>query len=256
MQLQRQQFGSSGEPLVVLHGLFGSGENWHSMCLRLGAEFRVWALDQRNHGASPHSTQMDYPTMAADVLEFMADQGLQEVHLLGHSMGAKTAMALALLHPSNVRSLVSVDMAPRAYSPRHDKILDGMLALNLDSLRDRRRMELALESQVPDLATRRFLLKNVRRSAGGFHWRIGLHEIASNYSHLSEAVEGQPYPGPALFVRGDGSDYLGERDLPLIQKLFPRAELKTVPGAGHLVHVDQPEALLETLRDFFARARL
>ena len=256
MQLSSRHYGSSGEPLIVLHGLFGSGESWHSMCLRLGAEFQVWALDQRNHGASPHSGQMNYSLMAADVQEFMAGQGLQNAHLVGHSMGAKTAMTLALHSPGNVRSLVSIDMAPRAYPPRHEQIVQGMLALNLAGLEDRRQMEVALQPRVPDLATRRFLLKNVRRSADGFRWRIGLREIADNYSRLNEAVEGPPFPGPALFVRGGLSDYLGEQDLPLIRRLFPRAELKTIPGADHLVQVDQPEVLLQTLRAFFSEASL
>lgn len=256
MQLHSQKYGSSGEPLIVLHGLFGSGENWHSMCLRLGAEFRVWALDQRNHGASPHAMQMDYPAMAEDVREFLAEQSLPNAHVLGHSMGAKTAMTLALRYPQSVRSLVSVDMAPRAYALRHNKILEGMLALDLGTLKDRRQMELDLESTVPDLATRRFLLKNVRRSGAGFHWRIGLKEIAANYSRLSEAIDGAPFPGAALFVRGDASDYLGEEDRPLIRRLFPRAEWKTIAKAGHLVHVDQTNALFETVRAFLSRARL
>ncbi len=256
MQLRSRQYGSAGEPLVVLHGLFGSGENWHSVCQHLGAEFRVWALDQRNHGASPHSMQMDYPLMAADVREFLADQGLQNAHVLGHSMGAKVAMTLALRHPASVRSLICVDMAPRAYAARHEQILEGMLALDLASLKDRRQMELALKPWVPDLATRRFLLKNVRRSADGFHWRIGLSEIASNYSRLNEAAEGPPYPGPALFIRGDQSDYLCEQDLPLIRKLFPRAELKTISGAGHLVHVDQAATIVEILRLFLTAQTL
>ncbi len=254
MQLAAQSYGSSGGPLLVLHGLFGSRESWHSICLQLSRDFRVWALDQRNHGASPHSGQMDYPTMAEDVREFILGHSLQSANVLGHSMGAKTAMALALLYPQLVRSLISVDMAPRAYEARHEKIVQGLLALQLESAPDRQHLEHTLETWVPDLATRRFLLKNARRSSRGFHWRIGLHEIARNYPRLSEAVEGRPYPGPALFVRGEQSDYLTEQDLPSIRTLFPQAELTTIAASSHLVQVDQPDLLIRRLREFLKHA--
>lgn len=252
MQLACRRYGYSGEPLIVLHGLFGSRENLHSICLRLQTEFRVYALDQRNHGESPHTVQMDYQSMAEDIREFILTEGLERAHLLGHSMGAKTAMQLALSYPTQVQSLISVDMAPRAYGPRHDKILEGLVALDLGSLQNRQQMEKELEPWVRDLATRRFLLKNARRSATGFYWGMGLKEIAQNYARLSEAVKGAPFDGPALFVRGVQSDYLSEEDLPSIRKLFRKATMRAVPAAGHLLHVENPEVFLQEVLGFLA----
>ena len=256
MQLASQTYGSSGAPIIVLHGLFGSRENWHSMCLRLAHRFRVFSLDQRNHGASPHASPMDYPTMAEDVREFIAGQALGPAHLLGHSMGAKTAMQLALIHPELVRSITSVDMAPREYTPRHQKIIDGLLSLNLEAASSRHELEQALAAFVPDLATRRFLLKNARHSPRGFHWRMGLRQIAQNYPHLRAAVAGSPFSGPALFLRGEQSDYLLESDTASIRRLFPKAEMRTVPQAGHLVHMDNPDAFLNEVLDFVQRLQL
>ncbi|HEY5912563.1 MAG TPA: alpha/beta fold hydrolase [Verrucomicrobiae bacterium] len=253
MRLAFRQYGESGQPLVILHGLFGSRENWHSICLSLQAAYRVFALDQRNHGESPHAAEMDYGSMAEDVAEFLVQQELPRAHVLGHSMGAKTAMQLALLHPQQVQSLISVDMASTAYPPRHERILEGLLALDLDSSTNRQQLEQTLERWVPDLATRRFLLKNARRTDSGFRWRIGLKEIAQNSARLNEAVAGEPYAGPVLFIRGETSDYLGQQDLPGILKLFPRAQMRTIPRAGHLVHVDNPEVFANEIIRFLSR---
>lgn len=257
MQLAYQDYGHRGEPLIILHGLFGSRENWHSISVRLSEHFRVFALDQRNHGESSRHSTMDYRNMAEDVHEFMVARHLEPAHVLGHSMGGKTAMQLALLHPEAVQSLTSVDMAPRAYSPRHRKALEGLLALDLASFQTRKQMEDALEPWVPELAVRRFLLKNVQRDPGGsFQWGIGLQEILQNYSRLSEALESdRPYSGPALFVRGAQSDYLVEDDLECIRRLFPKAQLATVPEAGHLLHVENPKIFLALLLEFLRANR-
>jgi len=198
---------------------------------------------------------MDYHSLAVDIREFISRAGLQRTHVLGHSMGAKTAMQLALSYPAQVQSLISVDMSPGANPPRHEKILEGLQALKLHSLHNRREQEEALEPWVPDLATRRFLLKNARRSPVGFFWRLGLREIAQTYSRLCEPVVGPPYQGPVLFVRGENSDYLSDRDLPAIRDLFPKAELRIVPAAGHLVHIENPEGFLEAVLSFLARSR-
>ncbi len=251
IQLAFRQYGSAGPPLIILHGLFGSRENWHSVCLKLAPEFRVFALDQRNHGESPHCPVMDYARMAEDVREFLTQHRLEAAHVLGHSMGGKTAMQLALLHPSDILSLISVDIAPRAYSPLHADILKALQALELWSFHSRQQMERALEPAVPDLATRRFLLKNVSRTAdGAFKWRLGLAEIAGDYARLSEPVTGRAFSGPALFIRGEKSDYLGEKDMPEIRRLFPNARIAVVPQAGHLVHVENQTALLDCIIEF------
>jgi esterase len=253
MQLHFQTFGQ-GEPLILLHGLLGSLENWHSASLKLARHFQVFAVDQRNHGRSPHSPEMDYPLMAEDVYEFLRSQNLAHAHVLGHSMGGKTAMQLALLHPEAVDKLVVADIAPRAYSSHHGKLLEGLLALNLARFETRQQMEAALAPSIPDLATRQFLLKNLGHAPGvGYHWKIGLREIHSNYARLSAALaDGHPFEGPTLFVRGERSDYLWAEDLPELRRLFPRTQLKVIPRAGHLVHTENAPAFLQTVIEFLA----
>lgn len=251
MHLHFQTYGR-GQPLIVLHGLLGSLDNWQPMGLKLAGHFQVFAVDQRNHGRSDHNAQMDYPAMAEDLNDFAQAQHLGRARLIGHSMGGKTAMQLALLHPERVEKLVVVDIAPRAYPPRHEEIFAGLLALDPAACQTRGQMEAALAPWVPDLPTRRFLLKNVTRApGGGFHWRIGLREIYANYARLGEALAGgQSFRGPVLFLRGERSDYLREEDMPAARRLFPRAELRTIPRAGHLVHTENPSAFLQTVLEF------
>ena len=255
MELHHEAYGQ-GAPLILLHGLLGSADNWHSVCKILAANFKVFALDQRNHGRSPHSFDMNYAILAEDVRQFIQSRGLAQTVVMGHSMGGKTAMQLALSWPAMVGKLLVVDMAPRAYQPRHRQILDAMLSLDPARFQSRKEMETALAPAIPDLFNRQFLLKNVRRDPDGtFHWRIGLQEIARNYPSLAEAITSdRTFEGPALFLRGEQSDYLRPEDFADIQKLFPRALLQTIPSAGHLVHVDQPQAFLKAVVEFLLRA--
>ncbi|HLH54156.1 MAG TPA: alpha/beta fold hydrolase, partial [Verrucomicrobiae bacterium] len=178
--------------------------------------------------------------------------GLNEPFVLGHSMGGKTAMQLALLHPASVRKLVVVDIAPRAYSPRHLKLILGMRSLDLSRFERRSDIDAALAPAVPDKSTRQFLLKNVARSdSGKFEWRMGLKEIHDNHSLLTQEIQpAPPFGSPALFLRGENSDFLLETDLELIKTLFPAARLETIPGAGHLIHVEQPDRFLEVVTAF------
>ena len=254
MRLHFQTYGR-GEPLIILHGLLGSLDNWHSVSLKLAERFQVWAVDQRNHGRSPHDAEMSYPILAEDIREFMQVQGLARACLLGHSMGGKTAMQLALLYPERVAKLIVADISPRASSPRHDRTLEGLSALDLAAFANRREMEAALAPWVPDLTTRRFLLKNVARADEGFHWRIGLREIHRNYGRLGAALAGErQFAGPALFLRGEWSDHLQESDLPLILACFPQAHLRTSPHSGHLLHTENPAAFLAAVQEFLCPA--
>jgi pimeloyl-ACP methyl ester carboxylesterase len=252
MELHFQSLGR-GEPLIVLHGLFGSLDNWQHVARRLAARFEVLSLDQRNHGPSPHAAEMGYERMADDVRQFLDRRDIRTAHLLGHSMGGKTAMQFALLHPDRARTLAVVDIAPRAYAARHAGILEGLLALEPRRFATRRQMEEALAPSIPDLAVRQFLLKSVTRDANGvFDWRMGLREIQANYDRLSEGVRAsEPFTGPALFVRGERSDYLREADLAAIQELFPRAVMRAVAGAGHWVQAENVEGLLQVLQEFW-----
>jgi len=241
-----------GRPVVLLHGLFGSSDNWHPVAVGLAESFHVFALDQRNHGRSPHSAEMDYPLMAADVDRFFATRGLASARVVGHSMGGKTAMQLALHFPRRVEKLVVVDMAPRAYAPAHDKIFAALLALELPAFESRPQIEAALAPDIPNPVLRRFLLKNLGRTpAGGFHWKINLADLAENYWRLREPVAGpMRFAGPTLFMRGGKSKYLAAEDEPLIRDWFPAAQIQTLAEAGHWVHADQPGEFLRRLVDF------
>lgn len=251
MQLHFKESGQ-GRAVILLHGLFGSSDNWHPIALRLAENFHVFALDQRNHGHSPHSDAMNYPLMAGDVDEFMAAHGLATAVVIGHSMGGKTAMQFALQFPQRVEKLVVADMAPRAYAAAHDSIFAALLALDLKSFSTRPEIEDALAPEIRNLVLRRFLLKNLGRDAGGkFFWKINLRGIAENYLRLGEPVSAAaPFTKPALFIRGGKSNYLKPEDEPLIRELFPQSRIETIAAASHWVHADQPEEFLRRLRDF------
>ncbi len=253
MQLHFRSYGQ-GSPLIILHGLFGSLENWHTVSERLSSRFQVFAVDQRNHGQSPHSSEMDYKLLAEDLAEFMQTHHLAEAHILGHSMGGKTAMQFAFLHPGYVRRLVVVDIAPRMYAPRHNQILEAMVSLDLAHFTDRKQIEKALEPQIPELALRRFLIKSVAHLPnGGFAWKLNLEGINTQYDKLNaELTSDRPFEKPTLFVRGEKSDYIGESDEVLIRRLFPAAKFRTIEGAGHWVHADAPEVFVDMVLDFLA----
>lgn len=251
MQLHFKESGR-GRAVILLHGLFGSLDNWHSIALRLTESFHVFAVDQRNHGQSPHNSEMNYPLMAADLNEFMAARGLETAAVIGHSMGGKTAMQFALQFPKRVEKLIVGDMAPRAYAPAHEKIFAAQLALDLKLFSTRQQIEDVLAPEIPDLALRRFLLKNLGRSStGDFFWKINLRGISENYLLLCQPVfTAVPFAKPTLFIRGGKSNYLRPEDERLIGELFPRVKIETIAEAGHWIHADAPEAFLRLVGDF------
>ncbi len=243
-----------GRAVILLHGLLGSADNWHPIALRLAESFHVFAVDQRNHGQSPHSDLMNYSLMAGDVDEFMSARGLATATIIGHSMGGKTAMQFALNFPNRVEKLIVVDMAPRAYAPAYKQIFAALLALDLPKFQSRQQIEDVLAPEIPSLALRRFLLKNLgRNSDGDFFWKINLRGIAENYSRLRDPVSALvPFTKPVLFIRGGKSNYLTPEDGPLIRELFPQSEIETIPDAGHWLHADQPEEFVKRVLKFLA----
>jgi esterase len=251
MQLHFKASGQGGA-VLLLHGLFGSSDNWHHIAARLAETFHVFALDQRNHGLSPHSQEMTYPLLASDLDEFMAARGLETAMVIGHSMGGKTAMQFALQFPERVEKLIVADMAPRAYRPAFTKILAAKMALDLRSYTTRQQIEEALAAEIPELVLRRFLLKNLgRNSEGGFFWKINLPGLAENESNLCAPVSGPAsFTKPVLFIRGGKSNYIAPEDEGRIRELFSQAEILTIPDAGHWVHADAPEAFLRLVLAF------
>ena len=247
MQLHTKSLGTgAGAPLAILHGLFGMLDNWQTLARRWAERRRVILVDQRNHGRSPHAPAMGYREMATDLAETLDALHVTHVDVLGHSMGGKTAMQFALDNPARVRRLLVVDMAPRAYASGHDEIIAAMRSLNVAEAESRTALEEQLAARVPDAGTRLFLLKNLRRrSAGGYAWRLNLDVIEATYAEILASVSGEPWRGRATFVRGGASPYVRDADEPGIRELFPNARLVTVPGAGHWVHAEAPDVMLE-----------
>lgn len=253
MDLFYKHYGD-GPPLLILHGLLGASGNWHTLSsTAFSSQYSVYTLDLRNHGRSPHSDTFDYPTMAEDIRDFVQLHGLERPHLLGHSMGGKVAMQYALTYPGHVGKLLVVDMAPRAYPPHHQVIINALQSLDLQALGSRSAIDEALSQKIPAFGVRQFLLKNLDydRETGQYDWKMNLAAIARNYDRLNVALESDSsFEGPTLFIAGGKSNYVTEADEPGIRRLFPKARIVTIDGAGHWVHADQPQMLADVVLAF------
>lgn len=241
--------------MLILHGLFGSGTNWSSVAKHLADSFHVYTLDLRNHGDSPHAPSMDYREMAGDVLAFMDDHGLDACRLVGHSMGGKTAMVLALIEPERVERLCVVDIAPVDYRHDYDEVLAAMSRLELGAIHRRADADAVLAASLEQPELRAFLLQNLRRQGDAWVWRIGLQNIAAQI----DAITGWPrlpreavYAGPTLFIAGGRSPYLAADHESRIRALFPEAKVMRIAGAGHWVHAESSREFLQLLDEFFA----
>jgi pimeloyl-ACP methyl ester carboxylesterase len=238
-------------PLLLLHGLMGSARNWQGAGKRLARWFRVTALDLRNHGDSPHSRRMDYPSMAADVLAWMDRAGIGRAHMLGHSMGGKVAMYLACRYTERFPTLTVADIAPRAYPPRWEREFALMRRMPVARFSTRREAEEWLEDDISDWAFRKFIVSNLERcEAGGFSWILNLEVLEAALPNLFVQVpaNGEGYAGPTRFIRGAQSRFIRDEDLPMMRRHFPACGLVTIEQAGHNVHFDQPEAFAEAVR--------
>jgi esterase len=255
----------SGGALVILHGLYGSLDNWRTLGRALSAHFKVYLVDQRNHGRSPHDPVHTYGMMCDDLLEFLVDHGINETLLLGYSMGGKTAMLFALRHPEKVGRLVVVDISPGDYSKEdimphvlsHQKIVSALQSIDPLLIRSRKEADIMLQSAIPQLQIRQFLLKNLKTEGeGNYRWTLNLDALSDHMDHLSASIlSGDtehliPSPVTALFVKGEKSPYIREEDIGLIKKTFPQSRIVTIPKAGHWVHAEQPDLLLRTVLTF------
>lgn len=254
MNLNYKTFGQ-GEPLLILHGLFGTLDNWQTLGRKLAEHYTVYLIDQRNHGRSPHTEAMNYDLMADDLQQFMTHHWIHKAHLLGHSMGGKTVMNLATTHPDMVDKLIVVDIAPKAYAGGHQEIFEAMMALDLAAITDRASAAEQMAQRIPDVGIQQFLLKNLSRSKeGSYEWKMNLPVIYAHYADiLAVGVAEDTFEGDTLFLRGAQSTYISDADMPAILAHFPKARLSTIPDAGHWVHADQPEALLAQVLDFLAQ---
>lgn len=251
MELNYKYLGE-GAPLIILHGLFGTLDNWQSLGKKLAEQYSVYLIDQRNHGRSPHVPVHDYPALAEDVCALMVEQGLPSASLLGHSMGGKVAMEFALQYPEMTDKLIVVDIAPKQYAGGHEHIFQALMAVDVRAIGDRAEAEAILGRFIEDKGTLQFLLKNLSRHKDGhFEWKMNLPVLYRYYQEIMGPPVARGYfPGDTLFVRGGRSNYILDSDWPHIHAYFPNAQLLTIPEAGHWVHADAPDALLSAVFTF------
>lgn len=237
-------------PLLIVHGFFASSRNWRKIAEKLADRFHVFVLDMRNHGKSPHHELMDYPAMTADVLRFMEARQIPSAHILGHSMGGKVAMWLALTQPERMKKLIVVDIAPKSYSHSFRQIINAMINLPITDLQNRKQADEWLTKDIPELSYRQFLLQNLIFANGKFIWRINLDIFRRQAEHIVAFPETDnllPYLGEVLFVIGENSNFVNKNDS---LRLFPKAVFKQIAQAGHWLHVEQPELFLAEIEKF------
>lgn len=250
MKLHHRILGE-GEPLLILHGLFGSSDNWQTLGKRYAEDFQVILVDQRDHGHSPHSHDLSYESMAEDLHELIEDLELEDVRLIGHSMGGKTCMLFASEYPELVKRMVIADMAPKKYPVHHQAIIGALKRADLSSLRSRKEVEQILEEDIPDFTTRQFLLKSLYWvEKGQLAWRFNVPEIARQIEVIVDQPYMQPCEVPTLFLAGGQSDYIKEEDHHLIEAYFPNASISVMSQSGHWLHADDPETFYTRSRSY------
>jgi pimeloyl-ACP methyl ester carboxylesterase len=246
MNLNFKSLGS-GFPLIILHGLLGSLDNWQSIAKHFSARYQVFIIDQRNHGRSPHTKEFSYELLVSDLLEFMQQQGIAQAHFIGHSMGGKTAMHLALEHPEKVAKLIVVDVAPVEYEDRHSQVFKALFAVDLKAIETRQQAEAILRTHLgDDEPTVQFLMKGLYRDDDNkFQWRFNVDSLYDAYDEISSGITSdKPFEGETLFIKGEKSQYINASNFSEIIDLFPNNQLVEIPGSGHWVHADNPTAFI------------
>ncbi|MFY9309066.1 MAG: alpha/beta fold hydrolase [Bacteroidia bacterium] len=242
-----------GQPLFILHGLFGQSDNWNSLARQFAeAGYEVYTVDLRNHGLSPHSETWNYQVMSDDILELMNDLNLENVFLLGHSMGGKVAMQFAIQNPERLQKLIVVDISPKYYPPHHGDVLKALNAVDFNVVKSRKEAETVLSEYIKDYGTKQFLLKNIYwKENGELDWRFNLEVISQKIETVGEETpESSVCITPALFIRGELSNYILDQDLLHIKSIFPFSNLETISKSGHWVHAEQPQDFFKTVVKF------
>jgi len=251
MKLHYQTSGS-GQALVILHGLFGSSDNWRALAKQLATQTQVITVDLRNHGRSPHSSEQTYELMADDLAELVSELNLSSIDLIGHSVGGKVAMVFSQRYPELLRRLVVVDIAPRAYVDEHSALFKALLDLDLSLYSTRNELDKELSISLPNKAVRQFLLMNLAVENNQLSWQINLPVLYDVYPQLlSEVCEGQQLSVPSCFIRGGRSNYIQDQDIAEIEISFPNSTIVTIEQAGHWVHADSPQPFINKIIEFF-----
>jgi pimeloyl-ACP methyl ester carboxylesterase len=256
MKLYYRKYGE-GQPVIILHGLFGISDNWATIGRRISEKFEVYMVDLRNHGRSPHSDIFNFPAMMSDLEEFIDDHGLENIILLGHSMGGKVAMHFALEYPDLVDKLIVVDISMRHYAARqeHLRMIEAMRSLDFSKVKTRNEVEDKIAETISSERIRLFILKNLhRKNRDQFGWRLNLDSIHENIHYIFEGVESYgKYDRDTLFVRGGKSDYIIDEDYEKIYKHFPNALIETIPQASHWIHAEAPDELCSIFSHFLRK---
>jgi len=251
MQLNYKKIGE-GQALIILHGLFGSLDNWMTLAKKWSENYQVWIVDQRNHGQSPHSDAFDYSLMAEDLKNFLEEHKINQPIILGHSMGGKTAMEFAVNYPNSLKKLIVVDIAPVSYQVHHYGIIEALESVDLNKVQSRKDAEEQLKSKIKEFGIRQFLLKNLfRKSKEEYDWRFNLPIIKKQIVPISEwSISDKTYEGDTLFISGENSDYILPEYGAEIAAKFPNYELEEIANAGHWVHAEAPEEFSRAVEGF------
>ena len=255
MKLAFRKFGN-GKPLFILHGLFGSSDNWQTLAKHFAEYFTVYIIDLRNHGHSPHSDEFSYALMSEDIYELMVDERLEKVMLLGHSLGGKVAMYFTVTYPDKVDKLVVVDIGPKKYPVTNQFVIDALDQFNPQDLASRKEAEEILTKHIDEVGVRQFLLKNLYWDDNQkLRWRFNLSAIKQHLKNVGEVtpIPSDPIDIPVLFLKGEKSDYIFTGDIKLINSMFPHAHLEVIPAAGHWIHADQPIVFFKTVAEFLLK---
>jgi pimeloyl-ACP methyl ester carboxylesterase len=242
-----------GQPFLILHGFLGMADNWKTLGAKWSENgYQVHLIDQRNHGRSLHSDTFSYEIMAQDIKEYCDAHKLQNIILLGHSMGGKVAMKFASLYESYLNKLIIADIAPKEYAPHHSDIINGLRSIDFDIVKSRNEADEILGKVIPDFGTRQFLLKSLYRvDKNRFGWRFNLKVLGAAQDNvgIQEPIV-NPINTPTLFIRGGKSGYILDSDMMLIEHAFAKAELKTIEGAGHWLHAEKPQEFYSFVENF------
>lgn len=250
MKLHYRKYGQ-GQPLIILHGLFGSSDNWQTLGKKFAENYEVYLVDQRNHGHSPKSDDFNYQLLSEDLNELISELSLKNVILIGHSMGGKTVMKFAQQHPETLERLIVVDIGPKEYPMHHDVILEGLKSLDLSVIKSRGQAEKHLSNYIEDVGVKQFLLKNLYWvEKGQLGWRINIPVLDEKMQYILAAIPNEVVGTPTLFIRGEKSNYIVEDDFQNIYDQFPNSEIETIYDAGHWVHAENPFSFYNMVMDF------
>jgi len=242
-----------GKPLLILHGFLGMSDNWKTMGTQFAANgFQVHLLDLRNHGKSFHSDEFSYETMAQDVYDYCKANNLEKIDILGHSMGGKTAMLFATLHPERIEKLIVADIGPKFYPQHHQSILEGLNAVDFSHKPSRNEVDEILTKYIPDFGTRQFLLKSLYwQEPGQLAFRFNLAVFNNKMDEIGKSLpENAIFTKPTLFIRGGNSNYILDEDFENIQQHFPDSKIETIPNVGHWLHAENPKVFYEITSSF------